>query len=64
MKRYIRTAAAALLTLVLAAAAVTFSVIQWNGSAGRTAADQSGVTDDMETSGTAEQESPEGEHAI
>lgn len=60
MKRYIRTAAAALLTLVLAAAAVTFSVIQWNGTAGRTAADQSGVTDDMETSGTAEQESPEG----
>lgn len=47
------------MTLVLAAAAVTFSVTQWGGSVGETAPDQAGAAD-METSGPAGQENPGG----
>lgn len=62
MKRYIRTAAAALLTIVLAAAAVTFSVTQWSGSAGGTAEEYS-ETEGLETSGAAEQDRDGGSEA-
>lgn len=47
------------MTLVLAAAAVTFSVTQWGRSAGGTAPDQAGAAD-METSGPAGKENPGG----
>ena len=62
MKRYIRTAAAALLTIVLAAAAVIFSVVQWSGPNGGTVAEQSSIAD-METSGAAEQDRDGGSEA-